>query len=1084
MTRNHSPRKMKQVQDRARVSLFGKLADLSLFFRNALLLLAGLLAAVFLLAPRPASASTWANSVATSGTLVGTGTSGQYYDAATLAVGDAVYVSSSGNGLAKDAVYYVVGVTGTAYELSGSAGGAIASLANTAGVPDTTLRGVYTWDAAGATNTQGGASWDTIPNGVDAVATIASNSNGGSIVALQNPETVGTINFSATVNDLNLISTNNGTTTNLSAITFATSTGTPTINDTSSSKIIRLGLSDSSYTQGQLKISGTQGLILEASNASTAIRIENVDWSGFTDGNGGRGTLVLQSGTAQTEVANVLGSGTGAINLTVGNASTTGSAGAIFDIASGATLAANVLSGATNGYIYSAVASEVLTVGTAGGTGGNFAGVIGVNPYGGASANTTTTNMSLIKSGTGVQTISGQIAGASGATNTVTVNGGTLILSGSNSYGGATTVTAGTLSVTNTYALGATAGVSIGAAGTLDLRSDSTATFWGTGGSAVVVSSSASGATINVNQSTGAGSGQTITIGTFTVGATAATAQTVFTGTNNTSLSTGAATDATASGGTVEITNNIASPGTLTLASFADTRTGAATLQFDGSGNTTVAGAITQTGTTALTYAGSGTLTLGGSNTYTGVTTISGGGTLSVSSLADGGASSNIGASSNAASNLMFNGGTLAYTGASVTIDRGFTYSSVNGGTIDVTNAATNLNITGIASQTTAGGSSLTKTGAGTLTLSGTGDTSNFGLIVDAGEVDLNESGAPGSGRAITRNGVIINGGGIVKITGTNGDEIQNSQVVTVNNGTFNMNGKSETSGTLTIGDGTDNGIITGGTGSTYTNGNGATGTFNAESGSVDVKLAGGGTVLNKTTSGTVTLSQANTYTGATNVTGGALIVSGSLSGTVSTSVATGATLEVDGLVNTSATNSIAGSGATLRGTGTVGAVHLNTSANLAPGLTAGSTGPGVLTAGNVSFLDASSTFSIRLGINAYSDGDQLISTGITLDNTPLQLTIGPALAAYTGAVGNTYTIVNGGYTTGNFSYGGNTILDDQPINDNGFIFTVLYGNDGNGGTAGDVELELTAVPEPGTWAMMLGGMGMLAVWQTKRRHR
>jgi len=177
-------------------------------------------------------------------------------------------------------------------------------------------------------------------------------------------------------------------------------------------------------------------------------------------------------------------------------------------------------------------------------------------------------------------------------------------------------------------------------------------------------------------------------------------------------LSTGAVTNATAVSGVTEITNNIGGGGSLTLASFADTRTTAPTLQFDGNGNTTVTGVISQTGTTALTYAASGTLTLGGSSTYTGVTAVSGGGTLSVSSLANGGNNSNIGASSNAASNLVLNGGTLSYTGTSVTIDRGFTYSSVNGGTIAVTNAATNLNLTGLAAQSTVGASSLTKTGA------------------------------------------------------------------------------------------------------------------------------------------------------------------------------------------------------------------------------------------------------------------------------------------------------------------------------------------------------------------------------------
>ena len=50
--------------------------------------------------------------------------------------------------------------------------------------------------------------------------------------------------------------------------------------------------------------------------------------------------------------------------------------------------------------------------------------------------------------------------------------------------------------------------------------------------------------------------------------------------------------------------------------------------------------------------------------------------------------------------------------------------------------------------------------------------------------------------------------------------------------------------------------------------------------------------------------------------------------------------------------------------------------------------------------------------------------------------------------------------------------------------FTVLVGTEG--GDANSVALELTtiAVPEPGTWAMMISGAGMLLVWQRRRFHR
>src|SRR3546814_15125153 len=59
--------------------------------------------------------------------------------------------------------------------------------------------------------------------------------------------------------------------------------------------------------------------------------------------------------------------------------------------------------------------------------------------------------------------------------------------------------------------------------------------------------------------------------------------------------------------------------------------------------------------------------------------------------------SSDVCSSDRASSNLIVEGGTLQYTGASATSDRGFTL--VNGGgsrTIDVTHAATDLTFTGL----------------------------------------------------------------------------------------------------------------------------------------------------------------------------------------------------------------------------------------------------------------------------------------------------------------------------------------------------------------------------------------------------
>ena len=115
-----------------------------------------------------------------------------------------------------------------------------------------------------------------------------------------------------------------------------------------------------------------------------------------------------------------------------------------------------------------------------------------------------------------------------------------------------------------------------------------------------------------------------------------------------------------------------------------------------------------------LTKDGTGTQILGGTNTFTGVTTLTGG-TLSVATIGDGGVAGNLGQAAATASNLVFNGGTLQYTGVSASTNRNFTLTAAKTGIIDVTTNA--LTMTGASTNTTG---ALTKTGAGTLILTGT----------------------------------------------------------------------------------------------------------------------------------------------------------------------------------------------------------------------------------------------------------------------------------------------------------------------------------------------------------------------------
>src|ERR1051325_4381413 len=93
-------------------------------------------------------------------------------------------------------------------------------------------------------------------------------------------------------------------------------------------------------------------------------------------------------------------------------------------------------------------------------------------------------------------------------------------------------------------------------------------------------------------------------------------------------------------------------------------------------------------------------------------------GTLSVSSIKNGGVASGIGASSAAPSNLSLEGATLSYTGTGDTSDRGFTFAKsgaiVESG-VQVTNANANLTFSGLVSSPD--GANFLKSGPGTLTL-------------------------------------------------------------------------------------------------------------------------------------------------------------------------------------------------------------------------------------------------------------------------------------------------------------------------------------------------------------------------------
>ncbi|MBU3665816.1 MAG: hypothetical protein FGM15_08080 [Chthoniobacterales bacterium] len=307
----------------------------------------------------------------------------------------------------------------------------------------------------------------------------------------------------------------------------------------------------------------------------------------------------------------------------------------------------------------------------------------------------------------GTMLVSGSISGASSAINLNSGNTalGTLILSGSNSFGGGVTVTEGVLDIRNNNALGATAaGTTVLSGGELRLSG---------------------GITVNealTNSSTGSGAGAT------TGGLRNVSGDNTWGGL----ITLGAAARINSDSGTLFITNT----GTITGATFG--------LSLGGAGNISLASVIGTTSGT-LTKDGSGTATLTAANTYTGGTTLNGG-TLSLGNAGALGTSGTI----------SFGGGTLQYSGSNTT-DYSGRFSTAANQAIGIDTAGQSVTF---ATALTSSGGSLTKLGAGTLTLAAA-NTFSGSTVVQAGVLVLSNN------LGLQNSAYNTDGGGNLAISGT-----------------------------------------------------------------------------------------------------------------------------------------------------------------------------------------------------------------------------------------------------------------------------------------------------------------------------
>jgi len=529
--------------------------------------------------------------------------------------------------------------------------------------------------------------------------------------------------------------------------------------------------------------------------------------------------------------------------------------------------------------------------------------------------------LNLIGSYLGFNTLAAVIGDNGGATSVSKFGSGKWVLTGNNTYSGTTTISGGVLQLGHNTASGTTGTGNIVNNGILVLfRSDAftlSNVISGTG----TVSNALGVATLSgLNTYTGFTSivGGTVVVDTLANGGSA----------SNIGASTSVATNLQFNGGTLKyigagvstdrlfavgVTAVIDASGTGAL-NFTNTGlmgrtlTAARTLTLTGTNtdNNTLAAVISDnTGATALVKSGVGTWVLSGANTYAGNTTINGG-VLSVSSLANGGSASNIGAASSAATTLVLNGGTLQYTGTDVSTDRLFSVGT-SGGKLDSSGSGavnfTNTGSMGFNSQS----------GARTLTLTGTNTGSNTISILigdSGGATAITKSGA-GTWALTGINGytgVTTISGGVLKAAtlfngGSNssiGAATSLSSNLVLNGGTLQYTGSGSSTDRL-FSVGTSGGTLDA-SGSAAVNFTGAGGMdFNGQSGVRTLSLAGsntndntlaavigdngGATSLTKSGASTWVLSGNSTYTGVTTVSGGTLKVGSLADGGVASNI-------------------------------------------------------------------------------------------------------------------------------------------------------------------------------------------------------
>ncbi|HEY8994004.1 MAG TPA: autotransporter-associated beta strand repeat-containing protein, partial [Lacunisphaera sp.] len=454
----------------------------------------------------------------------------------------------------------------------------------------------------------------------------------------------------------------------------------------------------------------------------------------------------------------------------------------------------------------------------------------------------------------------------------------------------------------------------------------------------------------------------------------------------------------------------------------------------------------------SLTVDGQQTLTLSGSSSFTGITTVTSNSTIAYASSAAFAQTSNIAVTGGSSIQLLggIAGGsktvTIAGSGTNGALENVSGSNSLAGQVI-LSNSATVMTDSASALALTGG----VNVGTRALTVKGSGTTTIGAITGTTGSLNVNAAG-----------------GGLVDLTGAN----TYTGATSVTAGSLEL-GNGGTSGSLSTSSAiTDNGSLIVNRSNSVAQGTDFSGS--AISGSGSFQQIG---------TGTTTLNAANTYHGGTTVSSGGLLVSnglsGSATGTGSLTVNAGAFLGGAGQVNAS--------GFAIGGAGPQAQVQVGNGADTTSVLALNGTNANTITNTQLTFNISATTLGqgneLSVGTSAITFSSStlalnVVGAAIIPAYTPYVLIAGTGSNQYSGLTisnetinGTTFAVITGGL---NLAF--SPSLANTWYASHSFLFL---------NTAGGVDdIEVSVVPEPSTWALIVGGFALLIFWQRRRNMR